>query len=35
MKASEAAKEVANRLDLSRNEAYRIVLETRKTIGEV
>ena len=35
MKASEAAKEVASRLDLSRNEAYRIVLETRKTIGEV
>ena len=35
MKASEAAKEVASRLDLSRNEAYRIVLETRKTTGEV
>jgi 16S rRNA (cytidine1402-2'-O)-methyltransferase len=35
MKVSEAAKEVASRLDLSRNEAYRIVLETRKTIGEV
>ena len=35
MKASEAAKEVASRLDLPRNEAYRIVLETRKTLGEV
>ena len=35
MKASEAAKEVARRLDLSRNDAYRIVLETKKTVGEV
>ena len=35
MKPSEAAKEVASRLDLPRNEAYRIVLETRKTLGEV
>ena len=35
MKASEAAKEVASLLDLPRNEAYRIVLEIRKTTGEV